>query len=77
MVSILDAAAYFELFLQNYPEDKRQSQVLYGLGRTYEEMGEPEAAVFYYGEFIRMADSNDPRIKSVKARLEKLEGAEK
>ena len=31
-----EAAAYFELFLEKYPDDIRFGQVLYDLGRAYE-----------------------------------------
>ena len=51
--------------------------MLYDLGSTYEKMGELGLAAEMYRIFIEMADPNDQRIKTVKARLEKLEGATK
>jgi len=51
--------------------------VLYDLGSTYEKMGELGLAAEMYRIFIEMADPTDQRIKTVKARLEKLEGATK
>lgn len=40
-------------------------------------MGELELAAEAYRTFIELADPADPRIKDVKAMLEKLEGATK
>jgi len=63
---------YFELFLEKAPEDQRRGDVLYDLGRAYEEMGELDAAVQVYSAFIEIADPDDPRVKGVEARLEEL-----
>jgi len=70
----VEAALYFELFRQKSPDDPRLSRVLCNLGRAYEEMGQLDIAIEVYGEFIMMADPNDPRIKEIEARLEELEG---
>jgi len=73
----VDAAMYFELFLQESRDGQRPNRVLhilYDLGRAYEKMGEFEQAAQVYGEFIKMADPADPRIKRVEARLEELGG---
>ncbi|MCX5637993.1 MAG: tetratricopeptide repeat protein, partial [Planctomycetota bacterium] len=72
-----DAAKYFEIFLEKAPEDQRRVDVLYDLGRAYEKMGELSLAAEMYRIFIEMAAPNDQRIKTVKAVLEKLEGATK
>jgi TolA-binding protein len=75
-----DAAYYFELFLQ---KNKGQTpnlvfiNTLYDLGRDYEQMGELDAAVQTYRSFIEAAEPSDPRIETVKATLEKLEGVKK
>ncbi|MBA7648321.1 Cell division coordinator CpoB [subsurface metagenome] len=71
------AAQFFELFLQENAGGPRQLRVLYDLGRAYEKMGEFEQAAQVYGEFIKIADPTDPRIKRVEARLEELEGVKK
>jgi tetratricopeptide (TPR) repeat protein len=73
----VDAAMYFELFLEKSPDDPRWSYVLYDLGRAYEKMGKLDLAAGVYRTFIQMARPTDARIKTVKARLEKLEGATK
>jgi TolA-binding protein len=72
-----DAAYYLELFLEKRPLGHPQvPKTLYDLGRAYEQMGEMEMAVEAYCEFIE-ADPNNPLVKTVKAKLEKLEGANK
>ena len=68
----VDAAMYFELFLEKAPEDQRRGGVLYDLGRAYEEMGELDVAVQVYSIFIEIADPDDPRVKGVEARLEEF-----
>jgi TolA-binding protein len=72
-----EVAYYFELFLQKKPDDPRSIGVIYDLGTIYQKMGELTLAAEMYRLFIKMADPNDPRIKDVKAGLEKLEGATK
>jgi hypothetical protein len=42
------------------------------VGRAYEEIGQPDKAEQVYHEFIKSVDPSDPRIETVKARLEKL-----
>ena len=75
-----DAAYYFELFLQ---KNKGQTpklvfvNTLYDLGRAYEQIGQLDAAVQTYRSFIETAEPSDPRIETVKATLEKLEGVKK
>jgi len=36
----LEAAEYFELFLEKNPEDKRRGWAVYDLGLAYEQMGQ-------------------------------------
>jgi tetratricopeptide (TPR) repeat protein len=74
----IDAATYFELFLQKSPDDPRCLGVLYDLGQVYEKIGglEPSAAEVY-SIFIEVADPNDPRVRIVKARIENLKETEK
>jgi len=73
----VDAAMYFELFMEKAPEDQRRTGVLYDLGRAYEEMGELDVAVQVYSAFIKIAEPTDPRIKRVEAWLEELGGNNK
>jgi len=72
-----EAATYFELFLEKAPEDPRRVNVLYDLGRAYEQMGELNLAAEVYRIFIETANPGDSRVKTVKAELEKLEGVKK
>jgi len=67
-----EAVGYFELCLEKYPEKYRPPHVLYALGRAYEEIGQLDKAAQAYHEFIKSIDPSDPRIETVKARLEKL-----
>ncbi len=70
-----EAAIYFEFFRQKYPEQR--GQVLLDLGLAYEKMGELDVALQVYAEFIETADPADPRLQSLIAKLERLQGANK
>ena len=72
-----EAAAYFESFLEKYPQDKRYTRVLYDLGRAYERMGELERAAEIYRILTEILGPEDSRIETVRANLKKLEGAQK
>ncbi len=77
MGQLVDAAEYYELFLENYPQDTRYSQTLYHLARTYEKMGELDRAVVeIYRIFLEIAEPGDWRIKAVQARLARLQAAQ-
>ncbi len=71
-----EAAAYLEIFLETSPDDPRVPDVLYDLGRAYEQTGQLDLAAKAYGKFIKAAPNN-PLAEEVKAKLEKLEGAGK
>jgi TolA-binding protein len=73
---MVEAAAYLEKFLENSSDDPRVSSVLYDLGQIYEQMGELDSAKEVYTEFIK-ADPNSPLVKTIKAKLEEMEGASK
>ncbi len=74
--NLAEAASYLELFLETSPDDPRVSYVLYNLGKTYEQMGQLSLAAETYGKFIK-ADPNNPLAETIKAKLDKLEGADK
>jgi len=65
----VDAAMYFELALQKYPENQGPREIIYPLGLAYEKMGELDIAAQFYREFIKMAHSSDARVKRVEAKL--------
>jgi tetratricopeptide (TPR) repeat protein len=67
-----EAAQCWELSLKKDPENRLPPHILYPLGRAYEEIGQPDKAAQVYREFIKSVDPSDPRIETVKARLEKL-----
>ena len=71
----LNAASYFEVFLQLHKEyeNKQPYFVVCNLGQCYEEIGKLDQAAKVYDEFIK-AYPNDPGVEIVKARLEKLRG---
>jgi TolA-binding protein len=71
-----EAASHLEMFLEKDFDDYRAPKALYDLGRAYELMGELDAAAETYSQFIQ-ADPNNPLAETVKARREKLEGANK
>ena len=68
------AAAYLEQFLDKYPDNPRVPDVLYDLARAYEQMGQLEPASNVYQRFMDMANPNDPRVETVQAKLNELEG---
>ncbi|MFQ6035174.1 MAG: tetratricopeptide repeat protein [Sedimentisphaerales bacterium] len=76
MGQLVDAVKYYELFLENYPQDTRYSQTLYHLARTYEKMGELDRAVEIHRIFLEIAEPGDRRIKTVQARLARLQAAQ-
>ena len=53
-------------------KDYKALNILYPLGRAYEELGRFDLSVEAYSEFINLAPSIDPRVEKVKARLEQL-----
>jgi TolA-binding protein len=69
------AAAYFEIYLSKFPD--RFGSIILPLGQSYEKMGESETAKELYRAFIKSADSSNSNVKTVKARLETLEGQNK
>ena len=68
----VEAIQYWQLSLQRSPENDKPVHILYPLGRAYEEIGALDKAAQVYDEFIRTVHPDDPRIETVKARLEKL-----
>ena len=73
----VEAAVYFELFMEKASEDPRRGHVVYYLGRAYEKLEQLELAAQVYKEFINTAEPNAPLVERIKSRLEKLEGANK
>ena len=70
-----ESVHYWELSREELgvsPKDYKALNILYPLGRAYEELGRSDLAVKAYGEFINVAPSIDPRVEKVKARLEQL-----
>lgn len=73
----IEAAMYFELYRQKCSDNQQWARVVYDLGRAYENAGAFEEAIEVYDEFIKTAEPDDPRVKTVKARLEELKGRSK
>jgi tetratricopeptide (TPR) repeat protein len=67
-----EAAAYFELFIDAAPDDARVPNVLYDLGRAYENANEPNLAISSYAQFIEAADPNSPIVKELMDRFPQL-----
>jgi TolA-binding protein len=72
----VEAAEYLELFLEKSPDDPRVPDVLYDLGRAYEQMGQLDLAVETYGKFIA-ADPNSSLVEGLQKRFEALRGQTK
>ena len=70
----LDAAVYFELFLEKSTQNDKPTRILYQLGQTYEKMGQFDIAVEVYKQLIETADPRQALVKDVKAKLAELEG---
>ncbi len=68
------AAENFEKALQLYPKGRRPAQILYPLGRAYEETGQIDKAAKVYKEFIDSVSTEDPRAEKVKGRLQEMSG---
>jgi len=66
------AAGFFESALDKYPDDERPLYILYPLGRAYEQTGRLDKAAQMYGGFMNALSADDPRIETVKARIENL-----
>jgi len=73
----VEAAKYFEFFLEKSEDNQAMCSVVSPLGPAYEQMGELHMAAEVYRIFIETADPNNPLVKTVKARLEELEGVNK
>jgi len=73
----LEAAQYFELFLQRCPENHWRNRVLYPLGRAYDKMGQLDLAAEIYTDFIKTTDTTMLRAEKVKTRLEELRRVER
>ena len=73
----VEAAYYFELFLQKSDNNQSLRYVVSPLGQAYEKMGEADSAIAVYREFIATAEPADRLVQTIAARLEKLEGVEK
>ena len=67
-----DAAFYFQLVWQDFPDDSSLARVVYDLGRAYEQMG-AAIAMETYEEFLK----DHPTDVRIKARLEELKAANK
>jgi tetratricopeptide (TPR) repeat protein len=75
-----DAAHYLGLFVQKHA-GRTPNHVfvtgLYDLARSYEKMGDSYLAAEVYRIFVETADPDDSRLKTAKAKLKELEGADK
>jgi TolA-binding protein len=69
-----EAATYFGLFLEKFPEDIQKATALYHLGKTYENMGEFDTATEVYRMFLEGAEPGDYRIGYVTSKLEEVGG---
>jgi TolA-binding protein len=71
-----EAADYFESYLNSVdkPEnDPREVSVLFGLGMTYQQMGDIESAKQAYWMFLEKAPPTNQQINNVRRQLELLE----
>jgi TolA-binding protein len=66
-----EAVRYYELFRQKMPQDPRLNDVLYNLGRSYEQMGDINSAISVYREFINKYP-RDIRVEDLKVRFDEL-----
>lgn len=66
------SAEFFESALEKHPAGERPLHILYPLGRAYEETGRLDKAAQVYGEFVNALSADDPRIETVRTRIENL-----
>lgn len=71
------AAVYFQQFLERYPRAKQWTHALILLGMTYDQRGKPEIAAELYRSYLDTANPDDPRIKLLRARLDKEQEVQK
>jgi len=67
----------YKAVVENYPDSKSVPNAALRLARINFERGQRVEAVMYYEIFLATANPNDPRLKSIEARLEELKGEEK
>jgi tetratricopeptide (TPR) repeat protein len=72
-----DAAKYYELFLEKFPEDKRWNDVLYSLAYTYQKMGQSQLAEELHRAFKEAAGSESGVSEGLKRWFENPEGPKK
>ena len=70
-----DAAMYYELFLQDYADDRSRPDVLYNLAQCCEHLGDSGAAVVFYQQFLQAAEACDNRREPAEAKIAILSGA--
>jgi len=63
------AAVYLQQFLERYPQAREWPTALILLGITYERRDKPEIAAELYRSYLANAGPDDPRVKTVKAKL--------
>ena len=68
----VEAAYYFELFLQKSDSNRALRSVVSQLGQAYEKMGEAELAMSVYRRFISTAEPEDSRMESAAISLEEF-----
>jgi TolA-binding protein len=68
-----DAAYYFELLLNEYPEGQKPSRILFALAQSYDKMGLLSPAKEFYNAFIDTAPETDPRMKIAIERYEDID----
>jgi outer membrane protein assembly factor BamD (BamD/ComL family) len=69
------AVGYFEVFCEEYPEDRWRAGILYDLAGAYEATGETALAADVYEEFIEDYP-DDPQAAQAQAKLAELGGAD-
>lgn len=72
----LDAAMYYEMYLQVCNEHERSARIVYRTGRAYENLGEREAALSFYRDYTVNSEANKFIVKELKRRFSELRGEE-
>lgn len=65
-------AGYYEDFLNNYPKNKRYTNILFRFGRIYEKMDKLEQAAQIYQLLVKQGNPDKPLVKGAMLKLARL-----
>jgi len=67
-----DTALYYELLLQELPDDQQAPAIIYRLGKSYEELGMEDLALKSYRDYIRKPGARESVVSELKNEFNEL-----